>query len=212
MVKISKTKSAYNRLKAMVFAGELTGNHSWSLRKLAAKFELSIAPVNVAVRQLENEGLLAILPQRGITLKQYTVPQIKEMYVIREAIEIQAIRIITLKKDLSLLKTLKKAAQKIEDISKKINKNYDLLDYEFHQKIIDATQSKLLIDEYKKFSSICIMSAETIGLENISNNIDRSVSHLDIVVAIESGNPEKAEKVLRKHIKSVASIMPSLRR
>jgi len=41
---ISKTALVYEKLKQMIIAGEFSVTSNWSLRKLAKKFNLSIAP------------------------------------------------------------------------------------------------------------------------------------------------------------------------
>ncbi|OHB61504.1 MAG: hypothetical protein A2Y12_06945 [Planctomycetes bacterium GWF2_42_9] len=202
---ISKTVFVYNKLKQMIITGEFSGNHRWSLRTLAQKFKLSMAPVNVAVRQLENEGLLTVSPQKGISIKQLTIPQIKEANLIREALEIQAIRLITLKNDENITNSLYEISCKITEALKTSMKKFYLLDNEFHLQIIKKSGSNLLIHEYEKFSTICMISWEFLGLDYFGNNPKNKDSHMQIVKAIKSGDPDKAEKVLRRHIGSDAS-------
>lgn len=205
---ISKTVFVYNKLKQMIITGDFSGNHKWSLRTLAEKFKLSMAPVNVAVRQLENEGLLTVSPQKGISIKQFSIPQIKEANIIREALEIQAIRLITLKNDAAIIDSLHKIACKITKAFKISMKKYYLLDHEFHLQIIRKSELNLLIQEYEKFSTICMISSEFLGFDYFGNNPKNKDSHIQVVKAIKSGNPDNAEKVLRKHIGSDASRQP----
>jgi DNA-binding GntR family transcriptional regulator len=202
---LSKTKTVYNKLKQMIVTGEFSGSHNWSLRTLAGKFNLSVAPVNVAVRQLENEGLLTVSPQKGISIKQLSIPQIKETNIIREALEIQAIRLITMQNDADVIDSLYKIACKITEAFKISMKKYYLLDCEFHLKIIKESGLNLLIQEYEKLSTVCMISSEFLGVEYFGNNTNNKDSHLQIVKAIKSGDPDKAERVLRKHIGSDAS-------
>jgi DNA-binding GntR family transcriptional regulator len=202
---LSKTKQVYNKLKQMIVTGEFSGDHRWSLRTLAEKFDLSMAPVNVAVRQLENEGLLTVSPQKGISIRQLSVPQIKEANIIREALEVQAIRLLTKKNDAEVIESLHKMAHKIVEAFQVSMKRYYLLDYQFHLHIIKNSGLSLLIQEYEKISTICMISAEFLDLEYFGNNTRNTDSHLQVVEAIESGNPDRAERVLRRHIRSDAS-------
>lgn len=202
---LSKTRFVYNKLKQMIVTGEFSGDHHWSLRTLAEKFKLSVAPVNIAIRQLENEGLLTVSPQKGIAIRQLTIPQIKEANIIREALEVQAIRLLAMKKDPELIASLSKMAHKIVEAFGVSMKRYYLLDYRFHLQIIKYSGLNLLIQEYEKISTISMISAEFLGLDYFGNNPDRTDSHLQVVKAIESGNPDKAEKTLRRHISSDAS-------
>ncbi len=204
---ISKTALVYEKLKQMIIAGEFSGASNWSLRKLAKKFNLSVAPVNVAVRQLENEGLFTVSPQKGISIKQLSIPQIKEANVIREALEIQAIRLITMKNDADDINSLYKLACKVNEAFKVSIKKYYVLDHKFHQQIIKYSGLTLLIEEYEKFSTVCMVSAEFLGLDYFGNNPqNKDSSHMKVVNAIKSKNPDNAEKVLREHIRSDASI------
>jgi len=147
-----------------------------------------------------------VSPQKGISIKQLSIPQIKEANVIREALEIQAIRLITLKHDAVVINSLYKLACKINEAFKVSMKKYYVLDHKFHLQIIKHSGLNLLIEEYEKFSTVSMVSAEFLGLDYFGNNPGNKDSHIQVVNAIKSKDPDNAEKVLRKHIRSDASL------
>ena len=66
--------------------------------------------VREALRRLESEGLIAIIPNRGPIVKELTADEVRELYAIRAVLEGLAARLFAENSDDVTLKTLGKAA------------------------------------------------------------------------------------------------------
>jgi DNA-binding GntR family transcriptional regulator len=65
------------------------------LAKHAAKWHVSITPVRDAAKQLESQGLIKILPRRGVFVAELTAKELKDIFDVRIALESAAIRLAT---------------------------------------------------------------------------------------------------------------------
>ena len=74
---------AYQQIKAAINEGEFNRDEIFSLNALAKKLNMSKTPVRDAVQRLSREGLLDILPSRGIRIAQYTPHEIVELFQTR---------------------------------------------------------------------------------------------------------------------------------
>ena len=61
---------------------------------IAARLGMSRTPVREALKQLEVEGLVTRLPTRGLIVTAVTVEHIQNAFVVREALETTAIKIV----------------------------------------------------------------------------------------------------------------------
>jgi len=61
--------------------------------ELAARFGFSRMPIRDALRQLEAEGIVTIHPTRGAFVAQMDGREIREIYAVRELLEVEALRL-----------------------------------------------------------------------------------------------------------------------
>lgn len=77
----------YQQLKDAVMAGVFKAGERLLEHDIAERLQVSRTPVREALRRLESEGLLEALPKQGLVVKSYTDDEIREIYMIREALE-----------------------------------------------------------------------------------------------------------------------------
>lgn len=70
-----------------IIAGELVGGQRLLEADLAARYGLSRAPVREALRLLAGEGLVELLPQRGVIVRPLSSQEIDDLYTCRAALE-----------------------------------------------------------------------------------------------------------------------------
>ena len=63
---ISLKKQAYEAIRTAVLQRELKRNLIYSEQWFADRFQISRTPVREALLQLRNEGLIEVLPNRGV--------------------------------------------------------------------------------------------------------------------------------------------------
>lgn len=85
---------AYAALKQAILANEYAPGHQVSAQELALRFGMSRTPVQEAALRLQQEGLVEILPKRGIRIRAMSPEDISEIYDVLIAIEASAAEII----------------------------------------------------------------------------------------------------------------------
>lgn len=72
-------------IKGIIPVGERINEKEYALR-----MNISRTPIREALRRIEDEGLVEYIPNHGTVVKKVTVADAKEIYAIREALEILA--------------------------------------------------------------------------------------------------------------------------
>jgi DNA-binding GntR family transcriptional regulator len=85
---------AYLAIRNQILHGQLPLGSVLSRRKLATELGMSLLPVCAAIQRLENEGLLESKPRVGTRLRIPSEQDVREQYIIREALECQAARLV----------------------------------------------------------------------------------------------------------------------
>lgn len=81
---------AYRHIKQMVLDNRVHGGEYLLEEDLVRAVGFSRTPVREALVQLQNEGLIAIVPRRGIRIVPLTVEDIREVHDIMQWLESQA--------------------------------------------------------------------------------------------------------------------------
>lgn len=166
---------------------------------IAREFNVSQAPVREAIKSLVEMELLNFEPYKGITVRSFSTKDIYEVFQVRASLESLAARLAVNKispKDIEKLEQLSEkmveCAQR-NDIINRISYNH-----QFHDVIIKASGNKLIgrLSRNLRFASW----SHTSGAITNIDNIGIAKRHTLIIEALRSGDPDKAEKVMKDHI------------
>jgi DNA-binding GntR family transcriptional regulator len=214
MIRKTKNEQAYQGIKKLVISGGFTLEAQWSLRSLADKFGMSVAPVTEAVRRLEQEGLLLVKPQQGITVRQLSLKEIQEYAIIREGLEIQAVRLLSMKnseKDAEELRNMVKDLNQLVDGNQFDDAAYQ--DFLLHREIVKKAAVQLLLEQFERVSAILFLTTGGWNGPVFSGEFEfENDNHEQLIETIFQGDPDRAEQAIRFHIKSIASKDSNLRR
>src|SRR5947209_2084092 len=89
----SLSDKAYVLIRQKILKGEFQLGAPLSRRKLAAQFQMSFLPISEAMQRLESEGLVESRPRVGTRVRVPTAQDLRDRYIIREALESQAARL-----------------------------------------------------------------------------------------------------------------------
>src|SRR5579864_1268791 len=81
------SEHTYVELRNMVLNGKWCTGEPMSERELAARLNVSRMPVREALRKLEHDGLLEIVPFRGDFVRKLSAGEVRDIYEVRQAIE-----------------------------------------------------------------------------------------------------------------------------
>jgi DNA-binding GntR family transcriptional regulator len=199
-MKVSLQEFAYNKCQELIGSGELSPGQLYSESAMSKQLGISRTPLRTALQQLEKEGLIIRLPQRGFYVYEFKEKDIEELFTIRKAIEGYAVEYIAKKKgEIDLgpamihLKGQEEARQS-DDYSIFIRE-----DRKFHENLVKALNNKRLVMIYSDLRQ----SIELIGLKRFKMNSQRNQSiaeHKTIIKAIEDGDPLAAREAVYNHL------------
>ena len=168
-------------------------------RALSADFGVSRTPLREALAQLDQEGLVRIVPRRGIYIVRRTKAEILEMITVWAALESMAARLATQVasgEELARLHLLVDGFTS-DAVSQNMGE-YSDANIRFHQAIIALSKCELLAEMTDKlFFHVRAIRQRTIFEKDRAR---RSIAdHTEIVAALEARDTERAEQLVREH-------------
>ena len=173
------------------------------LRETAIGTELGVSrtPVREALRQLELEGLVTIIPNRGAYVNAITAKDVKDIYSIRSMLEGLCARWATEEITKEQLDGMEEIICLTEYHTEKGNygKLHEL-DSQFHERLYEASNSRILQHVLSDFHDyVKRVRKATIASENRS--VKSTQEHRAIFEAIRDRKPDLAEELASQHIR-----------
>ena len=168
-------------------------------RELSEQLAISRTPIREALARLEQEGLVRIVPRKGVFIVRKTKAEILEMITVWAALESMAARLITERASDQEIASLRRLFTTFEGGQAQANiDEYSDTNIRFHQQIIALSRCELLTEMTGNlFIHMRSIRARTIGEDNRAT---RSViDHLHIIEALEARDTELAERLTREH-------------
>ena len=85
---------AYHDLRYRILTGRLAPGTTLLETELAALLNLSRTPVREATIRLAEEGLVTVRPRRGVTVKAFTLADVRDVLNVFSALEIRAVELV----------------------------------------------------------------------------------------------------------------------
>ena len=168
-------------------------------RELSEQLAISRTPIREALARLEQEGLVRIVPRKGVFIVRKSKGEILEMITVWAALESMAARLVTERASADEIASLRRLFTTFEDGQAQANiDEYSDTNIRFHQQIVTLARCQLIeIMTDTLFIHMRSIRARTIG-EN--NRAGRSIiDHLHIIEALEQRDAELAERLVREH-------------
>ena len=194
----------FNTLRQEILRGELKPGERLMEIQLANKLGVSRTPVREAIRKLELEGLVLMIPRKGAEVADISEKSLKDVLEVREALEELAARLACDKITKEGINRLKEAAQdfrsalKSNDITQMAE-----ADVRFHDVICNATENQ-------KLGQLLNNLREQMYRYRIEYLKDQQVyekllsEHEEIIRHIEKGEKDEAARVVSRHIENQA--------
>lgn len=185
------------RLRTAILDGTLWPGMCLSENRLAAQLSVSRTPVREALRVLENENLVAILPGRKLVVAMPSRRDIDEIYGIRILVEPEALRHIQ-PSDTEILQRLENSiARSVEDLKNSGSRALTHPENDFHLVLISRLENRRL-EEFVHSVYGFVTRFRYLSLEGLAQ---RAVDdHVEIVEFLKAGRTEDAITVLKEHI------------
>jgi DNA-binding GntR family transcriptional regulator len=188
------------KIRRAIVAGLLKPGDRLVETTLAKQMGTSRAPVREAIRLLEEEGYVVIVPRKGSFVITLTRQDIEEIFTLRTALESLAIELMLARIDLHPIEALEALVEEMRQAAE----NNDLAqvvdrDHAFHLWIVNRSHNSRLIRTWLQMSSQLrlFLSIKDRLYRNLNDVVD---THDPIIKAIRAGDLELAKKALVDHI------------
>lgn len=190
----------FENLRTAILEGNLKAGQRLMEVQLADQLGVSRTPIREAIRKLELEGLVVMLPRKGAYVANMSFKDLIDVLEIRSSLEGLAASLAAERRRDEDIIELERVAKEFETSVREANVDNVLKkDVEFHEKIFLMANNKKL---YQLITSLW----EQVHRFRVTyvSNYDASLSLVDehnrILEAIRSGDCELAKKYATEHI------------
>jgi len=192
----------FNTLREAIILGELKPGERLMEVQLAEKMGVSRTPVREAIRKLELEGLVEMMPRKGAHVADLSVKDIMDVLEVRSTLDglassLAASRIT----DDEIKEMLHLHSQFVSYVEKENHQGQIKKDVEFHDIIYRASRNDKLIQISNNLREQ-VQRFRVIYIKDYSSSKDLMREHKELCDAITSRNPELAMRVAQRHIKN----------
>ena len=199
-------EKAYARFKQRLFDGDLKPGQFVSQRELCAVVDMKIGPVRDALKQLQAEALVKVIPQRGIQIADVNVKLLCDAFELRVTLELHAVRRYAETGDVTALDAVEErmgaiAARARRRFTAELGRDFIRADLAMHQSLIANLGNALIAETYR-------VNADRILLMQLTNRLDsgRLLSaieeHMTVIAALRRRDTDGAAAALAAHLEA----------
>lgn len=191
----------YDHLREEILDGRLQPGAELAEVALSELLGVSRGPIREAIGRLASEGLVTVRPRRGAVVRPLSRTEFLELYQVREALEMMAVKLAVPRlqaDDFEALQALidRMAAHAERD---EVTEFFEV-NVEFHSRLIEASGNGKLRELYRQL--LGQLGRYRLRSLTLRGNLGRSVSeHAAILRAAKRGEAERAAHLMAEHIR-----------
>ena len=192
---------AYDHLREEIIAGRLQPGAELAEVALSERLGVSRGPIREAIGRLAAEGLVTVRPRRGAVVRRLSKDEFLELYQVREALEIMAVRLAVPRLGADDFTTLQAMIDAMANHAEhgEVTEFFEA-NVAFHAYLLEASGNRKLQELYGQL--LGQMGRYRMRSLTLRGNLQRSVvEHAAILQAAKSGNTERAAHLMSEHIR-----------
>jgi DNA-binding GntR family transcriptional regulator len=208
----SQSDNAYKKVRDAITFGRYSPGERLIEHEACQAFQVGRTPLREALRRLQTEGYVNLVPNRGVTISKLSIDDVKNIYSIIALLEGYATELAVEYLTAEDMKKLDSLHKRMAQLDAKQNfREWTEKNDLFHGLIVKACGNNLLPNLIKglrnKIYRYRFLSVTTLGQS------DKYVeNHEKILTALRSKNAKQAGKTMRKHVSDVGKLMIELLR
>lgn len=203
MEKYSLRSQVFHTIREDILKGRYEENEELREATLGKEIGVSRTPVREALRQLELEGLVKIIPNRGAFVTGISKKDVQDIYMIRSVLEGLCVHMAAEHITEEKLEALDEILVLAEfHLNKGNMEQLTELDGRFHQILYEASESRILehvLSDFHKY----VQLARRNSVKTKSRAQKSLEEHKDILAALKEKDADQAEKLANIHILNV---------
>lgn len=201
----------FEQLRLSILEGHLAPGERLREERLARRFRVSRTPIREVLARLELEGLVELIPNRGATVRNFTLQQLRDTYDLRVLLEGYAARQAAMNLTAEDIAALRSINAEMEQLIKQ----YDLLEHlaerpplihrlvelnrRLHSVIANSSGNSLLPGLLDRIVQLPMIhrAMQLFGREGRLATLHQ---HRDLIRSFEARDPDWADAAMRTHI------------
>lgn len=186
----------------MILEGELNTGQRLNESDLALRFGVSRGPIREALRTLEESGLVQQQRNRGVFVREISVKEADDIYELREALDELVGRKLAKTITGAQMEQLRALLSEMDEATAKQDVNrYYRLNLRFHDLMVTYAGNPKLTETYARLVKVLLLFRRR-GLQQGGGLPVSIQEHHAILDAIASGDPERAGREMREHVRA----------
>jgi len=200
--KYSLRGRVFHRIRDDILNGKYQEHEELKEVAIGEEMGVSRTPVREALRQLELEGLVQIIPNRGAFVTGIQAKDVRDIYMIRALLEGLCARWACENITKEQIEAMEENVYLAEfHAGKGHMEQMAELDNQFHHILYDACNSKILEHSLIDYHDY-VLRIRRKTLSTIERSTQSNKEHRGIMEAIKAGNADLAERLADEHMRS----------
>jgi DNA-binding GntR family transcriptional regulator len=191
----------YDHLRTAILEGQLEPGTELAEVALSERLGVSRGPIREAIGRLASEGLVTVRPRRGAVVRPLSKEEFLELYQVREALELMAVKLAVPRLTDEQFEELTALNRAMEEHAKRgeVARFFDA-NLAFHERLLEACGNQKLQELYQQL--LGQLGRYRMRSLSLRGNMQRSVSeHATILRAARRGDAERAAQLMSEHIR-----------
>jgi DNA-binding GntR family transcriptional regulator len=206
----AKAQDAYARLHRAIREGAYPPGTRLKEVELAERLGMSRTPIREAIRQLQRDGVVTVLPNRGAVVRELSEQEIDDTYSLRAVLEGYCASRAASRIDAMALKRMEEIQDEferriqpdgsVEDES--VIEGLILLNRAFHEAIVVGSRNTRVIDILQKATEVPVHMKQQYWRSERARSSAR-IHHREILEALRARDAVRCDAVVRTHVYAV---------
>jgi DNA-binding GntR family transcriptional regulator len=198
---MNKRNQAYIKIRHAIMFGILKPGEQLVERRISKEFDIGRTPLREAFWQLEKDGFLHTLPNKGAFVLKLSIGDFEEIAEVVAKLEAYGVELAVKNIMPDQLKKLQEFTENVVISAKSGDyMAYSDSDFKFHDYLQEIHQNKSLMTKIVKYR---VQLFRTRALSKaLFDNVDEFLDdHQEIFAAVAEGNPKNANKAMQMHVR-----------
>jgi DNA-binding GntR family transcriptional regulator len=184
-------------LRDRIIGSDLPGGQKIDQQALAAEFNVSRMPVREALRQLDAEGFVTLVPHKGAVVSELSPAQIEEIYEIRSVLEGLAC-------SLSVKRLTGDELERLSQLTARLRHTTDVHDWtemnaEFHGLLASRCNRPRLLEHIQLLRRQSTPYVRMF-VKHLNQDAQADREHTEILNAVVERDAHAIERLVRQHL------------
>lgn len=196
----SMVDQAYGRMRRLILDNVWPPGRQLLEQEIALQLGMSRTPVHESLARLQNEGLIEVIPRRGMRVLPVSPTDMREIYEILTALECMAAELVAKARPTD--QQLQPLIEATEAMGRALEANdldaWATADEDFHRKLIELSGNRQLADTVLNYWDRA-HRARMFSLRLRPAPVNSTKEHMAMLQRLREGDAEGASRVFRAH-------------